>query len=81
MASLQLVARSMLWIKTRGISIAHVHVRKLPELDQPETMEITFGLKATGEVGNVAVARGVGEANYTITLTWKRETKDTKDEK
>jgi len=53
-------------------------VRQLAEQDQPETMEITFGLKATGEVGNVAIARGVGEANYTITLTWKRETKDKK---
>ena len=47
-------------------------VRNLPEQDQPESMEITFGLKATGEVGNIAVARGGGEANYTVKLTWKR---------
>jgi hypothetical protein len=47
-------------------------VRDLPAQDQPESMEITFALKATGELGNVAVAKGTGEANYTITLTWKR---------
>jgi hypothetical protein len=47
-------------------------VRNLPEQDQPESMEITFGLKATGEVGNIAVARGGGEANYTVKLIWKR---------
>lgn len=47
-------------------------VRNLPVQDQPESMEVTFALKATGELGNTAVARGTGEANYTITLTWKR---------
>ncbi len=47
-------------------------IRKLPQQDQPESMEVTFALKATGEVGNTTVARGGGEANYTITLTWKR---------
>lgn len=38
--------------------------------------EMTFGLKATGEAGYeaAAVARAGGEATYTITLTWKRET-------
>jgi hypothetical protein len=47
-------------------------LRNLPVQDQPESMEVTFALKATGELGNTAVARGTGEANYTITLTWKR---------
>jgi hypothetical protein len=43
----------------------------------PGEAEITFGLKITGEIGNVAVAKAGGEANYTIRLTWKRETKGT----
>jgi hypothetical protein len=34
---------------------------------------MTFGLKATGEVGNFAVAKACAEANYTVKLTWKRE--------
>ncbi len=46
-------------------------VRNLPAQDQPESMEVSFGLKATGEVGNTAVARGTGETNYSIKLTWK----------
>ena len=46
-------------------------IRNLPQQDQPESLEITFGLKATGEVGNAAVAKATGEANYTVKLTWK----------
>lgn len=51
-------------------------IRNLPQQDQPESMEVNFALKATGELGNAAIARGTGEANYNITLTWKRQTKD-----
>jgi hypothetical protein len=43
--------------------------------DLPDEVEVTFGLKATGEVGNFAVAKAGAEANYTVTLTWKREEK------
>jgi len=50
-------------------------VSNLPVL--PAEAELTFGLKATGEVGNIAVAKVASEANYTIKLTWKRETKST----
>jgi hypothetical protein len=47
-------------------------VRSLPPQDQPASMEVTFALKATGEFGNAAIARGTGEANYTVTLVWRR---------
>lgn len=47
-------------------------VRSLPAQDQPAGMEVTFALKATGEFGNAAIARGAAEANYTVTLTWRR---------
>jgi hypothetical protein len=33
-------------------------------------MEVSFGLVMTGEVGNVAVGKAGGEANYTVTLKW-----------
>lgn len=42
----------------------------------PSEAEITFGLKITGEIGNVAVGKAGGETNYTIRLIWKRETKE-----
>lgn len=42
----------------------------------PDEAEITFGLKITGEAGNVAVGRVGGEVNYMIRLTWTRETQD-----
>ena len=47
-------------------------VRDLAAEDQPKSMEATFGLKATAEVGNAAVARAGSEVNYTIKLTWER---------
>lgn len=47
-------------------------VRNLSTQNQPESMEVSFALKATGEVGNVAVVKGSAEANYTVKLTWKR---------
>ena len=49
-------------------------VRDLP--DPPDEVEVAFGLKATGELGNIAVAKASAEASYTIKLTWKREKED-----
>ena len=46
-------------------------IRNLPAQDKPESMEVMFALKATGEVGNTTIAKGTGEANYTIKMTWK----------
>jgi hypothetical protein len=44
-------------------------VRDLPR--PPTEVEFTFALKATGELGNLAIARIGGEANFTIKLAWK----------
>lgn len=38
----------------------------------PAEMEIMFGLKGTGEVGNLAVGKVAGECNYQVTMVWKR---------
>lgn len=46
-------------------------VHSLP--DPPSEMEITFGLKATGEASNIAVGKVGGDVNYAIKLTWKRD--------
>lgn len=39
--------------------------------EPPAEMEITFGLKATGEVGNLAVGKVAGESNYQIKMIWR----------
>lgn len=42
------------------------------EISPPPTeVEITFSLKATGELGNVAIGKTGGEANYSVKLAWK----------
>ncbi len=46
-------------------------VRNLQHL--PDTIEVTFALKATGEAQVFAVAKGGGEANFTVKLAWKRD--------
>ena len=44
-------------------------VHSLSEL--PDQVEVSFGCKVTGEVGNFAICKGGGEANYTIKLSWQ----------
>ena len=51
---------------------AQVIVKKLRSLaDAPDTIEVEFGLKLSAEAGAV-VASTAFEANYTVTLTWKK---------
>jgi hypothetical protein len=44
-------------------------VKNLPA--RPSEVELVFGLKATGEIGNIAIAKVGSEANLSIKLTWK----------
>ena len=54
--------------------VAGAFIRKVQSLtDPPDEVEVTFGLKVTGEVGNFAVAKVGAEANYEVTFIWKRE--------
>jgi hypothetical protein len=57
---------------------ANVHafiqaVQRVPTM--PIEAEMTFGLKFTGQAGNVVIAQAGGEVNYTIRLLWRREAK------
>jgi hypothetical protein len=39
---------------------------------RPDEVEITFGLKASGELGSLVVAKAGIEASYSVKLTWKK---------
>jgi hypothetical protein len=39
--------------------------------DPPDEVEITFGLKASGEIGSLVVAKAGLEASYSVKLVWK----------
>ncbi len=57
---------------------ANLLLQKLRKLDKtPSEISITFGLKATGEIGSdkLVVAKTGGEANYTVTLKWEHDNK------
>ncbi|MGB3494703.1 MAG: CU044_2847 family protein [Elainellaceae cyanobacterium] len=45
-------------------------VQSLP--NPPSDVEVSFGLKVTGEASNIAVGKVGGEVNYAIKLTWKQ---------
>ncbi len=40
--------------------------------DAPDEIEVTFGLKASGELGSLVVAKAGVEASYSVKLTWKK---------
>jgi hypothetical protein len=68
----------MLFENAVGMAIG-VNVRAfqhaLEKLPTPPTdAEISFGLKVTGEVGNVVISKIAGEANYSVKLVWKSDT-------
>jgi hypothetical protein len=44
-------------------------IRELPH--PPTDVEISFGLKATGELTNFAISKIGAEANYTIKMSWR----------
>jgi DNA topoisomerase IB len=67
-------------------SLENVHksadllVKKLRSLsDPPDEMEVVFSLKASGELGNIVIGKAGAEANYTVTLKWKRNEEEKKE--
>ncbi|WP_322508978.1 CU044_2847 family protein [Anaerolinea sp.] len=53
--------------------IAQGILKKLRSLHEaPDEIEVEFGLSLNAEVGAVIASSGV-EANYKVTLTWKKE--------
>ena len=56
-----------------GVKKSAVALRRLLEELRADEVEVTFGLKATGDLGNFAVGKVGAEANYTVTLKWKNK--------
>ena len=60
---------------------ASVIIKKLRGLvDPPDEIAVEFGLKMSAEAGAVVAAAGA-EANYRVTLTWKKEERTTASSK
>jgi hypothetical protein len=39
---------------------------------KPSEIEMSFGLKASGELGNFVVGKVTGDANYKVKMVWKK---------
>ena len=57
-----------------SVRISALQIRKKLHDVQADEVEVKFGLKATGELGNnmFAVGKAGIEANYEVTLKWKK---------
>ena len=55
------------------------NLRKGQEKEADE-IQINFGLKASGEVDGLVVARGGMEANFNVMLRWRKDDDDKQDE-
>ncbi len=49
-------------------------------VEQPDEVSVSFGLKASAEVGGLVVARGGMEANYNVSLRWRHDKEEKSDE-
>jgi len=58
-----------------SVRISALQIRKKLHDVQADEVEVKFGLKATGEVGNnmFAIGKAGMEANYEVTLKWKKD--------
>lgn len=63
--------QSMAGVKKMASTLMSQFRENVP--NQPSEIEISFGLKASGELGSFLVARSGVEANYSVTLKWKKE--------
>ena len=57
-----------------SVRLSAIQIRKKLHDVQADEVEVKFGLKATGELGNnmFAVSKAGLEANYEVTLKWKK---------
>lgn len=59
-----------------GVKKSAAILRQQLEELQADEVEVTFGLKATGEAGNFAIGQVGVEANYTVKLKWQNEKRE-----
>jgi hypothetical protein len=50
-------------------------------VEEPAEIGVSFGLKASAELGNLVVARTGVEANFNVNLRWHKDKKESADEK
>lgn len=59
-----------------NVEAFYTAINALP--NPPSDIEISFGLKATGEIGSFVIGKTNAEANFNIKLSWKSNTKPPK---
>ena len=62
-----------------GVKQSALILRRQLEEMRADEVEVTFGLKATGDFGNFAIGKVGAEANYTVKMKWSNEKKEPSD--
>ncbi|MCC7359873.1 MAG: hypothetical protein IT317_10370 [Anaerolineales bacterium] len=55
--------------KSADLLVTKLHGLSTP----PDELTVTFALKASGELGGLAVAKSGAEANFNVTLKWSKD--------
>jgi hypothetical protein len=75
---------------SRSFDASVENVRKAAELlvnnlraisSPPDEMTVSFGLKASGDLGSLAIGKVGAETNYAVTLKWRKEDKKAEEGK
>jgi hypothetical protein len=57
----------------RKMAVAMLNNLREGFTEQPEEVQINFGLKGSAELGNLVVARSGMESNYNVMLRWRKD--------
>ncbi len=63
-----------------GVKKSAQILRQQLEEMRADEVEVTFGLKATGDFGNFAIGKVGAEVNYTVTMKWANKEKEAKSD-
>jgi hypothetical protein len=64
-----------------GVKKSALVLRRQLEDIRADEVEVTFGLKATGEAGNFAIGKVGMEGNYTVKLKWSNKKSESEGKK
>lgn len=71
-ADLPAIAFDQSFDAVRKMAGAMLHTLQSGLEELPEEVSISFGLKASGELGSLVIGRGGMEANYNVSIRWRR---------
>ncbi len=67
-------------VAVRKMTASLINNLRKGQTEEPDEIQINFGLKASAEVDGLVIARGGVEANFNVMMRWHSDEDDKKDE-